>query len=1076
MFHRWVERQVEVCHGWPLFGKMLLPMTPRTFRFRWLPALAVSLCSALGSTPALLAQAPPPAGGGAEVLARDGEAAFNAGDYATAAARFDQLLKAHPTSQGVPTAQLYGGYSYFLLGKYDEAIALLKKATGLPATEDIQEVAQSLLPQAMAAKASALAPDAPARTQAFMDAIAQFDNYLKRFPGKEDTESVQYGRALAYFQIGRFDDAVKDLRANLQQFGSSRTISDSQYLLALAMAAQANKLVERDPTKRPDAEKLFDEAEKILNALVQGTVGVVVANDARFQIGEIELSRAALDAENRDAMRDKVREALKYYRMVEPKQTVIGKQQQRIEEIKKARVEALQAKNQALFKELRKLEEKESGKLEQIKARPEQTISAGLKAAEAFFLLGDFDAARVAFSHLAQFTENDDQKKTALYYRTMTYAVQNRIDKAMEGYEEFQQKYKGDPMAENLPVAIGSMFLSSKDPKVRDPQKAIDFFTQAMQQYPKGRFLDVAVVQKATAQLALGQHDEALKTFQEFVKNNPNAKKEVLAQAELGIANIHKDLKRFDDAIAEYRSIKTKYADLPETLETATFWAGWCLFQKGDSKGGIEELRAYVEKYPEGKLTAVALFTMAQGLNSAGQRDEALKIYEELAAKFPESEPAGFSYFQRAQIHAAAQEPDKLVEVMRAFIEKYPKDSKVFFAYDSVGQTLMNGGKTDEALSTYRAFAEKYPEDPNAPKAMVKASELARTATLSIGRNYVALNEEQRKAWTDGMGASLKAASEVIERFPESDQVSAALVSLLETEKLRQTAGIATPVQIEKEFADLAKQHEKTPQAHSKIRFAHASYLHPTDPKRAFEMMQKAFKPDLLFAARDLDLYGLMLIENGKFREAEQVYRKIGADYPNPPGIDPKRTSVAVMEAQSTMLFGLGAVAQKEGKVKEAQDFFNQLKSLYPWSPKMIEANFGIAQALKEEGKNDEALALLIPIIRATTGSEALRANAMLMAGHIYKNKGQIENAIDSFIKIAAFYEAVPAPSAEGLWEGAQLLEQQAAGTSDPKKKEFRERQFNQARRAYDDLIKLYPDSKFTAPARQRLANLGSAK
>jgi len=1049
-------------------------MNPRTLPRRWLAVAVTALTVSLPLYPAR-SQAPP-AAGGADVLANDGKVAFDSGDYATAAAKFGQILKDHPTSQVVPTAQLYGGYANFLLGQFDAAIEVLKKATGLPATEDIQEIAQSLLPQAMAAKASAMGEASPQRTQAFLDAIAQFDTYLKRFPGKEDAESVQYGRALSYFQIGRYADAIKDLQANLQQFPTSRSLTDSQYLLALTLAAQANKSVSENPAKRAEAAAAFGEAEKMLNTLIQGSTGVIVANDARFQLGEIAMSRAALESDNRDAQTKRVREALRFYRMVEPKETVIQTQEARLAELAKARFEAGAARNMQELQRIRKYEERERGKLEQIKARPDQTLSANLKAAESFFLFGDYDAARVAFTHLGNFLDNDDQKKTALYYRTMTYAVQNLIPEAMKGYEEFQTKFKGDPMAENLPVAIGSMYLSSKDPKVRDPQKAIDFFTQAMEQYPKGRFVDLAVVQKATAQIGLGKFEEALKTFQDFVSTHPDAKSEVLAQAQLGIANIYKETRRWDEAVTAYRGIAQKFTDQPEAVEQATFWAGWSLFQKGDIKGGMAELSAYLDKYPQGKLAPVALFTVGQGHQSAGQLAEAVKVYESLAEKFPDSEPATFSYFQRAKIHADAKDTEALVAVMRAYIGKYPKEAKVFYAYDSIGQSLMNARKIDEALATYRTFADKYPEDPNAPKALVKASELARTNALAVGRNYVALSEEQRAIWTEGMDASIRAASEVIDRFPKSDQVSAALGALLETEKLRVAAGIATPEDIDKFIANLAKKHEGTPEAAGKIQFAHASFVHGADSDRSYKMMAKAYKPGLLLATRDLDLYGQHLIETGKLREAEQVYRKLGTDYPNPPNIDPKRAPITVMDAQATMLFGLGAIAQKEGKVKEGQEFFTQLKTLYSWSPKMLEANFGIAQALKSEGKNDEALALLVPIIRSTTSPQEIRAQAMLMAGHIYKNKNQPENAIDSFIKIAAFYEGVPTPAAEGLWEGAQLIEQLAAGISDPKKKDDKATQLGKARKAYEELIRLYPTSPNITAARQRLQNLGSSR
>ena len=96
----------------------------------------------------------------------------------------------------------------------------------------------------------------------------------------------------------------------------------------------------------------------------------------------------------------------------------------------------------------------------------------------------------------------------------------------------------------------------------------------------------------------------------------------------------------------------------------------------------------------------------------------------------------------------------------------------------------------------------------------------------------------------------------------------------------------------------------------------------------------------------------------------------------------------------------------------------------------------------------------------------------MLLGGFIQKDKGQNEAAIDYFIKISAFYDGVPEAASIGLWEGAQLLEQQVKElqTSDPKKVE---KQRDQLIRAYKDLTTKFPDSKFAAQAKERLTALG---
>ena len=78
--------------------------------------------------------------------------------------------------------------------------------------------------------------------------------------------------------------------------------------------------------------------------------------------------------------------------------------------------------------------------------------------------------------------------------------------------------------------------------------------------------------------------------------------------------------------------------------------------------------------------------------------------------------------------------------------------------------------------------------------------------------------------------------------------------------------------------------------------------------------------------------------------------------------------------------------------------------------------------------------------------------------------------AIDYFAKIAQFYGGVSIPAAEGLWQGGQLLEQQAGGATDPK---FKAQQLGRAKAFYQQLVKDYPNSEYAPKAQEHLTALG---
>jgi tetratricopeptide (TPR) repeat protein len=266
------------------------------------------------------------------------------------------------------------------------------------------------------------------------------------------------------------------------------------------------------------------------------------------------------------------------------------------------------------------------------------------------------------------------------------------------------------------------------------------------------------------------------------------------------------------------------------------------------------------------------------------------------------------------------------------------------------------------------------------------------------------------------------------------------------------------------------------------VLFTLGAYISEKDKLRAFTLMGGAYDPTVVYYPKDLDVYGLALVDNKKFDQAAEVFKKLASDYPNPTGVAATAIPMSVLEAQAISLFGLGRIAQETNKSAEAGKLFQQLKTLYGWSPKVLEADYGIAESLRAEGKLDEALQLLPGVIRAQNASAELRAKAFLLGGFIMKQKSDAATdpkqkeesrgqAIDFFTKIAQFYAGVPLAAAEGLWQGGQLLEAQSAASADPK---FKAQQLNRAKECYKQLVKDYPDSGNAPKANERIAALGA--
>ncbi len=713
---------------------------------------------------------------------------------------------------------------------------------------------------------------------------------------------------------------------------------------------------------------------------------------------------------------------------MQPKDVVLNAQKARIAFFQARRVQTLQARDINGAKRLQRLVEKQQEKLAGFDGRADQTLGAKVKMGQIYLQLGRMDETRVLLDFAKGFIEDPEQKKQVEYSMAVSYAAQEIKDaeaseklsaRAVEVYDAFKSKYPKDPIAENLALLVGTRFVES------EPDKAIRYFEESLADYPKGHFTVQALQGQANALVKLGRFDEAQEIFKKTLANASS--KDVSAAAEFGIGTVFQKQNKLDEAITAFKKVRDTY---PGTAyaEQAAFWVGQLLFTKGDAKSALTELQSFAKNFAKSDMMPNALFYTAQAQLQANQKNEALATFKDVGKKFPQAEVAPFSYFERVKVAMSDQKMDDAIGVMRDFIAVYPEAPALFQAYDTIAQIQASQKDGMKAVGTYEEYVKTKGQTDAAPEALLKIAALWKGYAEGQPGRYIALNEEQRKEWTKGVESSIAASERVVNEYSESPQVALALANLLDVQKLRQQAKLITEADVQSYFQELAKKFESKQVTRSKIIFTLASYTFEKDKTKAIEQMASAYNKELKYAPGDLDLYGQALIEQGRLDEAMAIYEKLAVDYPLPKGADPTKTGGETGEAQSIALFGTGKVLQEQKKIEEAKKRFDDLEKYYGWSPKMMEANYGIALGLYGEKKYDDAMKRLIGVIKNNSASARLRASGMLLLAKIHEDQGNFDTAIDNYIKIASFYGGVPEVAAEGLWRGANLLERQGKG------------------------------------------------
>lgn len=1012
----------------------------------------------------LAAPAPNPAAD----LIRQGNLLFDQSKFPEAIAVYQRLLRDYPNAESAGDAQIHLAYSEFFSAQYGPAVERLRRLLDNPSTPpELQDLGSALLPQVLSRQAGALPPADPQRSVGFEAAIQEFGAFLQKYPRSPEAEAALYGRAVAAYQIARFADAERDLRQSIDAYPRSENADDSAFLLALTLGSAANTLL-GDPAQAaagaPGAIRNYEEARTLLDGVIARKADLALVNDAQNQLGATLLAQAAATPEAARAAL--LSQALAAYQAVQPREPMIAAQTARIARLRDQRLAEARkgpAADKAALRQLESRMAREQGKLASLQGKDDPVLTARLQCAAVFYQQNRYDETRVLVSTLAPVATRPEEEKAVLYFTALSYVGQGNITKAVAAYDRFQAKYAGDPMAENLPLALGGMFTGGAAP---DPARAHEYFAEFTRFYPTSRLRDVALLQQAGASASLKRFDEALNTIDAFLKTSP--KRELVAAAELTRAKVLKDRGDFPGALAAFRQVRDTHAGRPEA-EEAAFFTGWIALQNRDVPGALAELKAFLAKYPGGRLAPAAWLTQSQAQLAAGAKDAALSSLAEIITKFAKAPEAPAAYFQRANIFIGDKQFAEVVKTLTEFIEKYPDDPQTFAAADRIAAVQLQAGQPAPAAAAYQQFVDRHPTAPAAPEALGKIAGLWLRAARQMGA-YLALGAPQRETWRRHVAQGIAASEKQLETYPDAPATALGLQTLLECQRLLIEARVKTFEQVRDEFAALAVKYDGRPAAKSRIVFRAASLTIEKDPAAALADMRRVYDASLVYSPADLDQYsGLLLVSDPE--AAAPVFQKLAGDYPIPPGVAPAQAPQEVQEAQAIALYGAGALAERSGDSAAAARAFEALKKTYPRSSKTPQANLGLARSLVKGGKPDQAIPLLGEVAKAPGSPLETRAEGMMLLARIQQDKGQV-GALDTYLKLQAFYPA-SAQAPEALWMGAQLLERQAAGLSEAASSPnapTKASQTKRARDAYHTIVTKYPDSKFAAQAREKLS------
>lgn len=646
-------------------------------------------------------------------------ALFDAKKYAEAAVRLDQFLTANPKHAKAGAAALALGRCYSELKQFAKAVPAYEKAV---ASKDMQVVPVAQLALGEAAiyseqyEKAAAALDAAVKNPLKPDQgalawywLGQANFQLQKFPAAEEAylrvtrdyprsdiiDGAYYGAGVAALRQGKTDLARQRLRMVVDRYPQSED-------RPLAMLTLAQMDLEA---------KRYREARAGYEALLRDP-GAKAAGAELTSAAENGLISALLELQDYDAASTRLEAALK-------RLTPTDKQWARAE-LSLGHCRYRQKQYEPALTAY-----SEASKSTEAAVAGEGHYWAGNAA---LALKRPADAAAQFAKVYTRFPKHELAARAQLKQGDALLAAK-QVDEASAAYRAVIDRYPQAPEAGEARKALSELVFAVTDPdklvatlKTAPPAErgpgliraarlyldakkypeAVSTLTELQKAKPEGDVPAEAQYLLGLAYEAQSKGAPAAAAYSDAVRRSPSASWAADAQSRL--AWLYIDLKQPANAekAAAAAIVLKPDAELERQARLAMIQAQLNQEKWDDALEGCRVLQA---SNPPGDTLAMVLFTQAWVSEKKGKPEDAMPLWERLAAQYPKSEYAPEALLHVAEAQFKAEKYDLAREKYAALLSSYAKSSQAAEARFKLGSSLFNLNRHAEAAAEWDRLA-----------------------------------------------------------------------------------------------------------------------------------------------------------------------------------------------------------------------------------------------------------------------------------------------------------------------------------------------------------------------------------
>lgn len=406
--------------------------------------------------------------------------------------------------------------------------------------------------------------------------------------------------------------------------------------------------------------------------------------------------------------------------------------------------------------------------------------SALYHMADCYVKLGDKYQARLSFSAASKMDFDPEIKEDALFnYAVVTYELSiTPFNEAVKGFSRYISLYPASERTDEAYNYLVLAFMSTKNyraalaalekirrktPDIERSYQRVAFF-RGLELFKDQSFLDAS--DKFDASLKYGQYDRSLKALCYYWKGESQYR-----------------LKNYDEAIRQYQDfLRNDGAVELEEYAICYYNLGYAEFKRGNYREALAHFRRFeslnkgrnenilgdaynrigdmyfidaryqqaIENYDKAIETGstdvdYALFQKAISLGVLKQYPEKISILGRILSDFPNSNYTADALYETGRSYFILQHPDRAIPYYQKILDTQPNSSYVSKALVQLGLIHYNENRPEESLAHYKRVVNEFP-----------GTQDANDALLGIKNVYVESNQvDEYFAYVQSLGREM---------------------------------------------------------------------------------------------------------------------------------------------------------------------------------------------------------------------------------------------------------------------------------------------------------------------------------